>query len=194
VNVYGPKGSDKSDNRSTKRLTPQHLDRPVAYIQSTPQQSHLLEDEEGLRANTGLSLQDARLLFEKYCGANTPIPEMIDLIEFFYYLKVYPTRRQLRMIYPSLRSSTQALKRIKARLRYLADRMDDVQTAFEERREPEFQLPHYFGPNVSSCIDTFPICDFQVKRLRDSTCDILRQVLYKPFVLKVHVASFASAF
>jgi uncharacterized coiled-coil protein SlyX/bacterioferritin-associated ferredoxin len=138
--------------------------------------SHLLEDEEGLRANTGLSLQDARLLFEKYCGANTPIPEMIDLIEFFYYLKVYPTRRQLRMIYPSLRSSTQALKRIKARLRYLADRMDDVQTAFEERREPEFQLPHYFGPNVSSCIDTFPICDFQVKRLRDSTCDILRQV------------------
>jgi len=148
--------------------------------------ARIIEDEELLRSSTGLMPSDARDIFEKYCGPTTPIKKMTDLLEIFYFFKVYPTKRQMRLNYFGSHSTSHVMQRIKERARYLALCMTDVQIAFAQRFEATNVLPHLFPSFVTSVYDSFPIV---VQRPRRRS---LRRLVYcgkyKLCVLKVQVA------
>ncbi len=83
----------------------------------------------------------------------------------FFFLKTYPTKRNLRLHYPELTSVSHVMKRVKERLAYLAGVMTDVAEAWDERTDPSNQLPHLFPGCVTYCLDTFPV---YIQRPRDS--------------------------
>jgi len=80
-----------------------------------------------------------------------------DLLEIFYFFKVYPTKRQMRLNYFGSHSTSHVMQRIKERARYLALCMTDVQIAFAQRFEATNVLPHLFPSFVTSVYDSFPI-------------------------------------
>lgn len=160
----------------------------------------LLHEEPALRALTGLTVDDANGLFAKYCGPSTPIRTMSpvycdvavykfcsfcrgELLELFWYLRQYPTRRAIRLLHRSRRDTTEVLKRIKRRIAFLAATMTDVAEAAARRFEPDNALPHVFPPHVTASVDTFPV------RIARPESSALRKISYsgkhKTWALKV---------
>jgi len=69
--------------------------------------------EDEFRALTGLSTGTFRLIFDKYCGAGTPISKPLYLFALFKFYKLYPVLRAWRTIYPGLRSRQSFFTRLR---------------------------------------------------------------------------------
>jgi hypothetical protein len=69
--------------------------------------------EDEFRALTGLSTGTFRLIFNKYCGAGTPIPKPHYLFALFKFYKLYPVLRAWRTIVPGLRSRKSFFTRLR---------------------------------------------------------------------------------
>jgi hypothetical protein len=56
-------------------------------------------EEEEIVAMTGLTSDTFDVLYDKYCGAGTPICKPVYLWWLFQYLKLYPISRAFRAIH-----------------------------------------------------------------------------------------------
>jgi hypothetical protein len=74
--------------------------------------SFLLQfDEVEIIALSGLSSLTLTILWNKYCGVNTPIRRPMYLWWLFVFFKVYPIRRGFRTIHGGMFKSNQTFLR-----------------------------------------------------------------------------------
>ena len=83
------------------------------------------------------------------------------------YYKMRPTFRQLVVIKFDTRAthSRSIMRKLRSTEEYLSNIMDDVKQAWDNRWGSLNTLPLYFGPEVRSCLDSFPV---KVCRSKDS--------------------------
>lgn len=90
------------------------------------------------------------------------------------FYKMNPTYRQLVVIKfdTTATHSSSIMKKLRHTQSYLAKTMTDVREAWDRRWHTLNTLPFYFGAEVRSCLDTFPV---RVNRPKDS---LLQTLLY----------------
>lgn len=106
-------------------------------------------------SHTGLTPTQFMFLFEKYCGARTPIRSQQALYWLFCYFKSYPIKRAA-FNYGAFMWG-RSIDILKKRAAYLASCIDELAPIWSERNELTNRLPMNFAPGVIGSIDSFPI-------------------------------------
>jgi hypothetical protein len=143
-------------------------------------------DSRKFLAMTGVSSDVFRAFYSKYCGALTAIRKPLHLFILLNYYKTYQVHRAWDGVTTRIsKSSSRVLSRIRLWERDLADRVDELSDAWNNRDNASNVLPHLFPPTVIGCVDTFPI---YVSRPTDSHFQSqLYNGKYSCHVLKVQV-------
>lgn len=110
-------------------------------------------------AETGLRTDVLEVIFLKYCGPRTPIPNRKALADVMHYLRHYPPHRYNATRLRQGRSSgTQISVRFGRIIDYLADHVDELLEVQRSRFQPANVLPEdQFGPYVTGQLDVFPV-------------------------------------
>lgn len=137
------------------------------HVQPTFSHHHIEMDEflasrneSEFKSLCGLSFETFRYIYNKYCGITnlTTIINPGQLYDIFFYMKVYPVIRNLRSVLSKEDGSNWYIQdTIKRDLMSLALVIDELSAPFQQRHHPSNCLPHVFGANVTSCIESFPI-------------------------------------
>jgi len=146
----------------------------------------LLSDPE-LNAICGLDRGTFDFIYNKYC-INSIINSPTKLLFLFTYYKLYPVTRAWTAIYgDAAKNPGWLLSEIRKWEDYLANAMNEIQSAWDARRDEENRIPHVFPPNVVGSVDTFPIL---VVRPSDPTWQrYLYNGKYKHHVVKIQAIS-----
>jgi hypothetical protein len=160
----------------------------MAYIREVEWAEFLLKfptTNEECVSCTGLDLETMKRVFVKYGRKRSPISTPQAMFETFWYLKMYPTGRQVRLSIRRTRTAKRLFDDLQRRVLHLASVIDELQAGWDERFGDHNKLPHVFGNEVTGCLDSFPI---YVDRPSDSRLQrLLYNHKYGGHVLKVQV-------
>jgi hypothetical protein len=109
-------------------------------------------------ALTGVSHDVFLAVYTKYCGPPSSIRKPLHLFTLLMYYKLYPINRGWTG--PLTRVNKQpsrVLSLIRIWEKELAEKVNELADAWDDRHNPSNVLPHVFPSSNIGCIDSFPI-------------------------------------
>jgi hypothetical protein len=108
----------KKETAKSMAVAPNRVQWP-AFQRHSPKMALSIEEllaahhEDEFRALTGLAPSTFRIIWDKYCGPETPIPKPAYLFALFKFYKLYPVWRAWRTFHTGLRSMRSFIARLR---------------------------------------------------------------------------------
>lgn len=135
--------------------------------------------DDKIKSLTGFDSDILMVVWEKYCGYNTPISKVDLLVDCYEYIHTYPTHRRSVLNHFN---NTYISNYILPSLRYLSEVIDEVN--WEDRLDFD-NHSFYFDKYVTSMVDTMPI--FINKSIGSDVARATYNGRYKENLYKVQV-------